>query len=65
MVKIDYEELDKLVENCKNIISRCSRLLFMGLSCDYYIKEAEDFDSDDDEYQKKIKLNFFDWYNQS
>ena len=52
MVKIDYELVDKLVENCKKLYPDVPDYCLWVLACDYYIKEVEDFDSDDEEYQK-------------
>ena len=52
MVKIDYELVDKLVENCKKLYPDVPDYYLWVLACDYYIKEVENFDSDDEEYEK-------------
>ena len=52
MVKIDYELVDKLVENCKKLYPDVPDYCLWVLACDYYIKEVKDFDSDDEEYEK-------------
>ncbi len=51
-IMIDYEKVDKLVENCKRLYPDVPDYVLWVLACDYYIKEVNEFDSDDEEYIK-------------
>ena len=44
---IDYEKVDKLVENCKNLYPDIPDYCLWVLACDYYINESRDDDKDD------------------
>ena len=46
---IDYEKVDKLVENCKKLYPDMPDYVLWVLACDYYINEDED---DEDEESK-------------
>ena len=46
---IDYEKVDKLVENCKNLYPDIPDYCLWVLACDYYINESRDDDEDEDE----------------
>ena len=38
---IDYEKVDKLVENCKQLYPDMPDYVLWVLACDYYIHEAK------------------------
>ena len=44
---IDYEKVDKLVENCKKLYPDMPDYVLWVLACDYYIHEENDEDEDD------------------
>jgi hypothetical protein len=44
---VDYEKVDKLVENCKKLYPDMPDYVLWVLACDYYINEEND-DEDDD-----------------
>ena len=46
---VDYEKVDKLVENCKQLYPDMPDYVLWVLACDYYINEEND---DDDEELK-------------
>ena len=48
---VDYEKVDKLVENCKKLYPDIPDYCLWVLACDYYINE--DKDEDDEEEQEK------------
>ena len=48
---IDYEKVDKLVENCKKLYPDMPDYVLWVLACDYYINEDED---EEDEESKDI-----------
>ena len=61
---IDYEKVDKLVENCKKLYPDMPDYVLWVLACDYYLKEGrEDGDDDDDDEEtinrKKEALESF------
>ncbi len=43
---VDYEKVDKLVENCKNLYPDIPDYCLWVLACDYYINEERDDDDD-------------------
>ena len=43
---IDYEKVDKLVENCKKLYPDIPYYCLWVLACDYYINESRDDDDD-------------------
>ena len=47
---IDYEKVDKLVENCKKLYPDMPDYVLWVLACDYYIYEDED---EEDEVTKE------------
>ena len=49
---IDYEKVDKLVENCKKLYSDMPDYVLWVLACDYYIHEENDEDEDKEEREK-------------
>ena len=46
---IDYEKVDKLVENCKKLYPDMPDYVLWVLACDYYIHEENDEDEDKEE----------------
>ena len=48
---IDYEKVDKLVENCKKLYPDMPDYCLWVLACDYYINESND--EEDEEQQIK------------
>jgi hypothetical protein len=48
---IDYEKVDKLVENCKKLYPDMPDYVLWVLACDYYINEDED--EEDEETKEK------------
>jgi len=43
---IDYEKVDKLVENCKKLYPDMPDYVLWVLACDYYIHEEKDEEDD-------------------
>ena len=53
---IDYEKVDKLVENCKPLYPDMPDYVLWVLACDYYINEEnEDEDEEAKEKREQIK----------
>jgi len=50
---IDYEKVDKLVENCKKLYPDMPDYVLWVLACDYYINEDEDEDEEDEQEREK------------
>ena len=50
---VDYEKVDKLVENCKQLYPDLPDYVLWVLACDYYINEERDGDNDEEEIQKR------------
>lgn len=48
---VDYEKVDKLVENCKKLYPDMPDYVLWVLACDYYINEDED--EEDEETKEK------------
>jgi hypothetical protein len=53
---IDYEKVDKLVENCKKLYPDMPDYVLWVLACDYYIHEENDEDEDEEEKKNANKL---------
>ena len=49
---IDYEKVDKLVENCKKLYPDMPDYVLWVLACDYYIHEENDEDEEDEDTKK-------------
>jgi len=49
---VDYEKVDKLVENCKKLYPDMPDYVLWVLACDYYINE-ENEDEDDEAKEKR------------
>jgi hypothetical protein len=55
---VDYEKVDKLVENCKKLYPDIPHYCLWVLACDYYInedKDEEDEDKNEKEKREQIK----------
>jgi hypothetical protein len=50
---VDYEKVDKLVENCKKLYPDIPDYCLWVLACDYYINEEKDEDEEDEELKEK------------
>ena len=52
---VDYEKVDKLVENCKKLYPDIPDYCLWVLACDYYINEEKDGE-DEDEKEKREQI---------
>ena len=52
---IDYEKVDKLVENCKKLYPDMPDYVLWVLACDYYINESKDEDEEELKKFEQIK----------
>ena len=52
---IDYEKVDKLVENCKQLYPDMPDYVLWVLACDYYINEDED-EEDEESKEKREQI---------
>ena len=50
---IDYEKVDKLVENCKRLYPDIPDYCLWVLACDYYINEEKSKDTEDEAQELK------------
>jgi hypothetical protein len=53
---IDYEKVDKLVENCKTLYPDMPDYILWVLACDYYIHEAKNEDDEDENTKEEREL---------
>ena len=53
---IDYEKVDKLVENCKKLYPDMEDYILWVLACDYYIHEENDEDEDEELKEKREQI---------
>ena len=53
---IDYEKVDKLVENCKQLYPDMPDYVLWVLACDYYIHEENDEDEDEELKEKREQI---------
>ena len=53
---IDYEKVDKLVENCKNLYPDIPDYCLWVLACDYYIHEEKDEDEDEEAKKEREQI---------
>ena len=53
---VDYEKVDKLVENCKQLYPDMPDYVLWVLACDYYINEENDEDEDEELKTKREQL---------
>ena len=54
---LDFEKVDKMVENCKKLYPDIPDYCLWVLACDYYLKEGrEEDDEDDDNDEKTINI---------
>jgi len=52
---LDFEKVDKMVENCKKLYPDINDYVLWILACDYYLKEGKEEEDDDDE-EKTINI---------
>ena len=52
---LDFEKVDKMVENCKKLFPDIPDYCLWILACDYYLKEGKEEEEDDDD-QKTINI---------
>ena len=65
-IMIDYEKVDKLVENCKNLYHDIPDYCLWVLACDYYINESRDDDDDEERgKQEKLKKDALEAFNKA
>ena len=60
---LDFEKVDKLVENCKKLYPDIPDYCLWVLACDYYLKEGKEEDDEDNEEainRKKEALEAYD-----
>ena len=53
---IDYEKVDKLVENCKTLYPDMPDHVLWVLACDYYIHDAKNEDDEDENTKEEREL---------
>ena len=56
---LDYEKVDKMVENCKKLYPDIPDYCLWVLACNYYLKEGKE-EEDDDEDRKKEALEAYE-----
>ena len=56
---LDFEKVDKMVENCKKLYPDIPDYCLWVLACDYYLKEGKE-EEDDDEDRKKEALEAYE-----
>ena len=52
---LDFEKVDKMVENCKKLYPDMPDYVLWVLACDYYINEDED-EEDEEEREKRERI---------
>ena len=52
---VDYEKVDKLVENCKQLYPDIPDYCLWVLACDYYINEEKD-EEDEESKEKREQI---------
>jgi hypothetical protein len=52
---LDFEKVDKMVENCKKLYPDIPYYCLWVLACDYYLKEGKEEDEDDEETINRLK----------
>ena len=53
---IDYEKVDKLVENCKRLYPDLPDYVLWVLACDYYIHEDNEDEEDQESKQEREEI---------
>ena len=51
---LDFEKVDKMVENCKKLYPDIPDYCLWVLACDYYLKEGREDGDDDDDNEETI-----------
>ena len=62
---LDYEKVDKMVENCKTLYPDIPNYCLWVLACDCYLKEGKEEDDDDDEETINIKKEALEAYEKA
>jgi len=57
---LDFEKVDKMVENCKKLYPDIPDYCLWVLACDYYLKEGKEEDDDEDINIKKEALEAYE-----
>ena len=57
---LDFEKVDKMVENCKKLYPDIPDYCLWVLACDYYLKEGKEEEDDDDKDIKKEALEAYE-----
>ena len=60
---LDFEKVDKMVENCKKLYPDIPDYCLWVLACDYYLKEGKE--EDDDEDNEDIKKEALEAYEKA
>ena len=50
---LDFEKVDKMVENCKKLYPDIPDYCLWVLACDYYLKEGKEEDDDEETINRK------------
>ena len=61
---VDYEKVDKLVENCKQLYPDLPDYVLWVLACDYYINEEKNEDDENEEI-KNVKKEALESYERA
>ena len=61
---LDFEKVDKMVENCKKLYPDIPDYCLWVLACDYYLKEGKEED-DEDEDNEDIKKEALEAYEKA
>ena len=51
---LDFEKVDKMVENCKKLYPDIPDYCLWVLACDYFLKEGKEDGDDDDDDEETI-----------
>ena len=62
---LDFEKVDKMVENCKKLYPDIPEYCLWVLACDYYLKEGKEEDDDDEETIINIKKEALEAYEKA
>jgi len=62
---LDYEKVDKMVENCKKLYPDIPDYCLWVLACDYYLKEGKEEEEDDDDETINIKKEALEAYEKA
>jgi len=60
---LDFEKVDKMVENCKKLYPDIPDYCLWVLACDYYLKEGKE--EEDDDVEENIKKEALEAYEKA